>query len=488
MKEKKSRLIPIVSVLLVTGFLLTSLASYFVSRASLRKQISQNELPLTSDNIYSEIQRDLLRPIFISSLMATDTFLRDWMIDGEKDTHCITKYLREIKEKYGAFTSFLVSEKTRIYYQAGGILKEVHPDNERDIWYFRVRQMKQEYEINIDPDMAHHDTMTIFVNYRVYDYDGNYIGATGVGLAVDAVTQLVESYQKDYDRSVYFVDRQGTIRLHGEGFGHDAARLSDIEGLSPLAGTILSSTEERTFIYENKGHTIHLNTRYIPEFDWYLLVEQREDEAKREIRSALFVNIVICAVITIIILIMTNLTISAYHSRLETMATTDSLTSLYNRHAFDIIMDKVLKSYDRRSLPLSVIIFDVDKFKDVNDTFGHTWGDAVLKHVAALAKRTVRSSDIIFRWGGEEFLILLEDCPIDKAYDIAEKLRRAVIDNPTRHGVSDMAVTISLGVAQYRGGEDEDTVLRRADRALYRAKETGRNRTERETAHWKKGG
>ena len=85
MKQKWNNLILIVSLLLITGFLTTSLASYYVSLASLRSQITKKELPLTSDNIYSEIQKDLLSPIFISSLMANDIFLRDWIINGEND-------------------------------------------------------------------------------------------------------------------------------------------------------------------------------------------------------------------------------------------------------------------------------------------------------------------------------------------------------------------------------------------------------------------
>ena len=122
-----------------------------------------SELPLTSDNVYSEIQRDLLPSIFIASLMANDTFLRSWVIGGEKDPASITRYLKEISEKYNTMTSFFVSEKSRIYYQAKGILKKVSPDSPRDVWFFRVRKMDPIYEINVDPDMANHDTMTIFL-------------------------------------------------------------------------------------------------------------------------------------------------------------------------------------------------------------------------------------------------------------------------------------------------------------------------------------
>lgn len=111
--KENYRLIPLITVLLIAGFLLTSLASYFVSRESLRSEISLKELPLTSDNIYSEIQRDLLRPVFISSVMANDTFLRDWVIGGEHGGEKISRYLNEMHVKYNTFTSFFVSDITK---------------------------------------------------------------------------------------------------------------------------------------------------------------------------------------------------------------------------------------------------------------------------------------------------------------------------------------------------------------------------------------
>ena len=226
--KNKIRLILIITLLLAAGFLATSLASYYVARAALRSEIARNELPLTSDSIYSEIRHDLLRPVFISSLMATDTFLRDWVIGGEIDKDRIVKYLKEIQVKHGTYTSFFVSEKSRIYYHADGILKKVSPDEARDRWYFRVREMADDYEINVDPDMANQDAMTIFVNYRVYDYDHHYIGATGVGLTVGAVKALIKTYQERYNRTIYFVDRQGVVKLAGFGFDPTAPNISQL--------------------------------------------------------------------------------------------------------------------------------------------------------------------------------------------------------------------------------------------------------------------
>jgi len=240
MKKRKNLLTIIVSFLLVVGFIITTSASYFVSRSSLRTQIIHTELPLTSDNIYSEIQQDLLRPIFISSLMASDTFVRDWLLSGEKDENDMVRYLNEIRHKYSTFTSFFISDKTGKYYHPDGVLKTVSPDEPRDVWYYRLREIKDDYEINVDLDMANKDAMTIFINYRVYDYQRNFIGATGVGLTVNAVKKLIDGYKEEYGRNIYFANRAGDIKLHSEVVGSPEESIYALDGVSEIAYQILS--------------------------------------------------------------------------------------------------------------------------------------------------------------------------------------------------------------------------------------------------------
>ncbi len=479
MKKRKNRLVAVVSFVLIIGFLATSLASYFVSLTSLRSQIAQKELPLTSDNIYSEIQRDLLRPIFISSLMANDTFLRDWIIDGEKAEAQIIRYLYHIQKKYKTFTSFFVSEKTHIYYHSDGILKNIKEDEPRDRWYFRVREMQSEYEINVDPDMANKDSMTIFINFKVYDYDKQFIGATGVGLTVRAVKDLIRKYQKNYARNIYFIDKKGRMKLQSAVAQNSPEQIQDMEGMSTIADKILSG-RNGYFKYKKSGKTIHLNTRYIPEFDWLLLVEQKEETATRPILNALFINLAICAVITLFVLILTSLTISAYQKRIEKMAATDDLTGIFNRKAFDLFGSQVLKEIKRKKLDLSIVLFDIDHFKNVNDQYGHLTGDAVIQHIVKVSQGVIRESDIFCRWGGEEFLVVLKDCNLTDAYRVAEKVRKAIEDTPAVHNGNKIISTISCGVAYYRKKESVDSLLSRADELLYKAKHQGRNRSEKD--------
>jgi diguanylate cyclase (GGDEF)-like protein len=470
----KRLLVAIVTALLVTGFLATSLASYFVSRQSLRDAVVQTELPLTSDNIYSEIQKDLIQPIVISSVMATDTFLRDWVLDGERDSDRMTQYLREIKERYGAFTSFFVSEQTRIYYHADGILKQVDEKEPRDEWYFRVRGMILPYEINVDPDLANQDAMTIFINYRVMDYSGNFIGVAGIGLTVNAVRTLIDDYQSRFGRTVYFADGEGRIVLVGADDSVPENEVSQRGNLAALKAE-WSRQQTRAFQYDYRGATRFLNVRFIPELGWYLLVEKEADSDLAQIRHALYVNLIICFVITAMVLFATWLTITRFQRRLEAMATTDKLTGLASRHAYDILVDQALRDARRFNQPLSAVMVDADHFKAINDSAGHLAGDRVLVGIANAIRASLRSSDLICRWGGDEFLVALRNCDLFNAERLAETIRQTVESAVFSFNGHTIPVTVSVGVAILRAEDDAETFIGRVDAALYRAKQDGRN-------------
>ncbi len=479
MFKQKKRLVTFITVLLITGFLLTSLASYFISIASLRHQITYSELPLTSDNIYSEIQRDLLQPLFISSLMASDTFLRDWVLNEEQSHDAIIRYLREIQTKYDTITAFFVSERTHNYYHPDGVVKQVNPDDDVDAWYFRVRDLKEDYEINVDSDMENDNTLTFFINYRVYDYQKNFIGVTGVGLTVNTMQKIINRYQDKYKRAILFVDKNGTIKLSNynssttDNTPH-AAELYTLLQEQDLIAQITSSNS-LSLQHKDKDHRILLNSRFIEEFDWYLVVLQTELPGSGKLVKALFLNLAICAVISTVVLVLTNRTISFYQKDIETMATRDKLTGLYNRQALDMLFKQVLLDQNRHPTDLSLLLLDIDHFKQINDTHGHLAGDAALKHIADLITQRLREVDIVSRWGGEEFLIILKGCDIKTATNKAEELRLGIMNNPLSFENNSIECTASVGVAVYQQGDKSDDMINNADRAMYKAKEQGRN-------------
>lgn len=474
---QKKRLIIFIGVLLVLGFTATSLISYFAAAGAFRMEMTEDILPLTSDNIYSEIQKDLVRPAFIASMMASDTFLRDWVLSGEKDSKQITKYLAEIKEEYGLVSSFFVSESTRTYYYAGGKLKTVSPTDHRDRWYFRVRDMERPYEINVDPDMADRDKLTIFINYRVVDYNGNYIGATGCGLTVTTVQSLLDSYADRYQRTIYFVNKQRQVTLAGTHTPPPFTTVPKTVSLPDISHN-KDKPQTKTLSYTRDQETYLLNTRFIPQLGLYLFVEQSIQGQIHQMRKILLNNLAVSVVISVLVLFAISSTITLYQMKLESMATTDKLTQLLNRHAFEILFDQAVQEAERIKQPVTAILFDIDEFKKINDRHGHPAGDAVLVSVAATAAEAIRKSDGICRWGGEEFLLLLKDCSLEQGELLAEKIRQSIAETTIYYDGKAIQVEISLGVAQLRKGENQENLLHRIDEALYLAKEKGRNRFE----------
>ncbi len=156
-------------------------------------------------------------------------------------------------------------------------------------------------------------------------------------------------------------------------------------------------------------------------------------------------------------------------------ATTDSLTGMANRREFGRILEYEISRAKRHGFPLSLIMYDVDHFKKVNDLYGHDRGDEVLKTLSGIAMRNIRTTDICCRWGGEEFLILAPQSQLDSARTLAEKLRQAIAGCPFEVVEK---LTASFGVASLEPHDSSSSLIKRADDALYKAKKNGRNRVE----------
>ncbi len=158
------------------------------------------------------------------------------------------------------------------------------------------------------------------------------------------------------------------------------------------------------------------------------------------------------------------------------MASRDPLTGINNRMALDSSMAREVDLAHRQQLPLSVLVIDIDHFKRFNDEFGHAFGDDVLAAVAQSIASTVRRSDLLFRFGGEEFVVLASHTGEDGAMLLAERIRQNIAALNTIRG-RDSKVTVSVGVARLQAEEDAESFFARADKALYGAKHNGRNRS-----------
>lgn len=161
------------------------------------------------------------------------------------------------------------------------------------------------------------------------------------------------------------------------------------------------------------------------------------------------------------------------------MTTTDMMTQLRLRHYFyATLIDHIDKALNE-NIPLSVIMMDIDNFKNLNDTYGHTFGDVVLKQLAMIVRHNIRQIDVAARYGGEEFVVLLPQAGVEEAHQVAERIRKAIASEKFKFEECIIRTTISLGIAQFNPKVDHETesIIKRADKALYRSKHNGKNQT-----------
>lgn len=168
--------------------------------------------------------------------------------------------------------------------------------------------------------------------------------------------------------------------------------------------------------------------------------------------------------------------------RIEQISMVDNLTGLSNRMVLDNVITRLISLNRRLGLPFSILLLDLDHFKAINDTFGHPYGDKVLKQFSLILKKNCRTEDVAVRYGGEEFLVILQMTKLEKASEIAERIRRITqtqIELPDGN-----PVTVSIGTAEYQSGERFEDTLARVDSAVYTAKQEGRNRVSIENPHY----
>ena len=470
----KRRFLSILFALIIFGFIGTSIASYMFTSRMINKEVKESSLPLASELVHSELYILLEAPVATVSLMAKDTFVKEWVLSGEKNRKEIESYLAEVLKSKGVFTSFFVSEQSHQYYHPNGSIRTISKNNPENEWYFQAREMNKDYEIISSIDEMNENVVVLFINHRVIADDGRFMGIVGIGMSTNYLLSRMDSLYSQYNLHSYFINREGKVILSNNDFKIS----SNIRGDSQLAfhaDQIINSNELNLQI-DREGKKVFVRSRFMPELDWYLITEKLTDNRKEFLNTTLIGNISIALFITFGVLLISNVTINRYEKQLEDMATIDPLTGAYNRRAFEAIFDASAKMSHRNNETMAGLMIDLDHFKSVNDTFGHLTGDKVLKEVSHVIQKNIRDSDSLCRWGGEEFFVLLKGCDLTNAFELTEKVRLAVECMAISTKGQDLTVTVSIGVSFCGPSEGLLSFIGRADEAMYQAKEEGRNR------------
>jgi diguanylate cyclase (GGDEF)-like protein len=207
-----------------------------------------------------------------------------------------------------------------------------------------------------------------------------------------------------------------------------------------------------------------------------LLIAVGRGEASTSLEGLLVGAAAITAVV-----VLRQMRVTAENVRLLTelhhLAEVDDLTAMLNRRSFFETGERLFRRSEHLDRPLAVLMLDIDHFKAVNDTFGHGAGDEVLASVAARTRAQLRETDVVGRYGGDELAVIMPDCEVEEAYEVAERIRRAVGSTPVLTGEGVVSATLSIGVSAAAGSPSLAAALGRADAGLYEAKRAGRGRT-----------
>jgi len=256
-----------------------------------------------------------------------------------------------------------------------------------------------------------------------------------------------------------------------EEYGTQGERLKEIEYFEMKVNTEVGSIVESFDVHTTVSEIKKAVTRKIENLK-ALVTQRRQEEVSR---SESFQQSIRSLKKRIDEVEQDALEMSRRAERFQTAAMKDELTDLHNRKAFDERMEKALEAFNQGGAPFALILFDVDRFKEINDTFGHVAGDKVLQKVSECLRETFRKNDFIARYGGDEFVVLIEELSRDLARDkilaFLENLQRLRF---TSHARGDISVGVSPGIAMAKKGDTPESLLERADQAMYEVKKRRR--------------
>jgi diguanylate cyclase (GGDEF)-like protein len=240
---------------------------------------------------------------------------------------------------------------------------------------------------------------------------------------------------------------------------------------------IESLVPHSAFVYTNKefGQEIRQGVFTKHSCSYALKIEQQQLGELKLMRNYKFANAELELLETLLCCLIYPLKNAALYQQALKMAYTDPLTQANNRACFNDLVKREIDLATRHAKNLAIIFLDVDHFKDINDRHSHECGDITLASIAKWIKKGLRNSDLVFRYGGEEFVILLSETDLANAELVAERMRRSIESHTLSYDMSTIKVTASLGVCALRGGDTVDTFVKRADDAMYSAKKNGRN-------------
>ncbi len=467
----------ITAVFVITIIVIVATSFFTFKEIFVRSTQKQQEAIMP---LFSLITSEIIRPITVSQYMASDPFLINYIQQDKIDNSVVFNYITSVSNKFNTL-SFIAMEKHHRLIDSNKKVTDL--DSEDAEWYHRLKKIdKTEFTDFGDAQNPH-----LFFDAKMFSEQQEFIGFVGLAVDLDHFSTKFKEFKNSFGFEVYFIDENDNITLSSSQLmkttsHHRRDNLTNINELDWYKNyqrakqnnnkNAESNSDDSIFNFSNDN----LIVSQIPlkELNWRVFIVA-PPVTKQSAYWQLFIQkLIIFLLVSFALYYIFTLCISNFRTDLVKDSETDFLTQLPNRTFIHWKYSQLSKAYTH----VSVVIADIDNFKILNDTYGHLFGDDVLKVIAKELSKNLRNIDLIGRWGGEEFIFILPDTNAQQAQEIVDRIRLNIAKIPFTPSSTSKKfnVTVSFGVSDSDLVNVElEEILIKADQALYSAKANGRN-------------
>lgn len=472
-----------ISILFITTILVIAATSYFTFEKTIRNHIQHQQeatIPL-----FSLITSEVIRPLSVSSFIANDSFLIAMAESSAPiDKRQVETYLERLSSTFNML-AFIAFEKHGFMIDSNN--KSALLTSETAEWYHRLKAQPAQQFVDIGNAQNPH----VFFDIKLRSASNEFLGFAGIGIDLDHFATKFKTYYDQFGIELFFVDANGKIILTStQLIKTDTHRRKNVVNINTLPWyKDYYQRSQRNSLHSNikvenineKYNSVVVSNIPIPELNWHVYIVSPPANEQREFKEQLASKLLLILFVALIFYFIFDFLLTYFKSTVVKDSEIDYLTKLPNRSYVNWRFEQLNESHKN----VSVVIADIDHFKSINDQYGHLVGDDVLIAISKIMQKNVREIDLIGRWGGEEFIMILPDTDIHTAHAVIERLRISIEKtafNTRNHGRT-FNVTMSFGIAF-----DEvenlslETILSQADHALYQAKNSGRNQVVTQAA------
>lgn len=416
--------------------------------------------------VFSLVNEELLKPLHIAETIGHAKYFNKILDSDDLEQEKLVSLLNQLEQQFD-LTFFAASEKARKQYLSNG--RQIDLIEGKVFWYFEA----MEVEADLFADLGQVGDVHLYFDIKIYNEEKEFLGIVGVGKSLKEFIAKFDEYKSRYGYDFLFVNDKSEIILTSlSDLVVTDAHIPSLDSLSWFRHLQASgNTELNNRLVTDRGEDYLISQINIDELNWQLLLLIPLQARQAQITKSFVTNTAIAISLVLTFFALMFWVMMYYKHSLEKSIDIDPLSQLPNR----TYVNRRFQQLRRQNADVSVIMVDIDRFKNINDSYGHNMGDAVIKKVSQILAEEVRQQDLVGRWGGEEFIMLVPCSNHDVAKAIAERSRKRLEREDFGSDDQKITVTASFGYTHGPTNIPLSELLANADGALYQAKKQGRN-------------